>query len=194
VEGISKSLLVHSVQLRWTLPTFVDFKPVDEKIGDVTIKVGRDLKRRLYSGFIGHQVGMNLDLFRTSLEIYRLKLKELIGSVPSNDELQAINVQFNRDFQGLRLEGLQAMTVTSILGVLERFYNKNQGLRTEIQVGPISVRDIEVLLRGGVTGYNLVQSNFALLKEIRNLKEVWIKQTPYLSNIYRLLVELINKL
>ncbi len=102
-------------------------------------------------------------------------------------------MQFNRDLESIRLEGVKSVTVSSILGVLERFYNKSYGLRTEVQAVPKSVRDIEFLLRGGVTGYNLVQSNFALIGEVRDLKETWKHQTPILSGIYGLLRELVDK-
>lgn len=192
--GVDKPLLVHSVQLRWVPGDFVVFAPVVEEVGSVIIKVGRDVKRRRVSGFIGHPVGMDLDLFRSSLLIFRLKVKDLFGRAPLVDELQVINVQFNRDLEGVRLEGLKAVTVTSVLGVMERFYNKPWGVRTEVQAAPRSVRDIEIMLRGGVTMFNVAQSNFVLAAEVRRLIDVQKGQAPILASIYRLMEELLKRM
>lgn len=199
IGGLSvdlSDLKVHSVQFQW-VPSigFFAVDPLEEFIGDVVLRFGRDLRRRRYSGFLGHGgLGMDLDLFLMSLMAWKLIAARRVGVDPLNDDLKISNVQFNRELVGARLEGCNSLTMTSVLGVLERFYNKPGRVRAEVQAVPKSVREIEAVLRGGVHGYNLQRQTLMMVQELRDIKDFWKHLSPVFLGIVKIQKEILKKL
>jgi hypothetical protein len=65
-------------------------------------------------------------------------------------------LEFNRDFPGLKLEGMSCLTINDMMGTLYRFYNKPRlGLRMEVTMatpvattGVVSLRDCLAYVKG----------------------------------------------
>jgi hypothetical protein len=100
-----------------------------------------------------------------------LVMREL--GVSDRLQIRVSSAEFNRDYEGLRLDGAQAVTLYSFDGTFERYYNKAKGLRHEVKATNIKdVTVMDTLLKGGVTAYNVAQAQFAMSQEIRSLAEV----------------------
>lgn len=219
IAGLASDLRIHSLQLKWrpanivragmdyaTDPLkpelvylesswhFLEFEPIEERLGPVIIRVGRDRRRKTISGFLGHKgLGMDLDLFRVAMLSWRLMVQDLTEQMPELDAIEITNAQFNRDLQDVRIEGCKALTVRSVLGIMERFYNKADRVRHEVQATPKSIQDIEHVLQGGVSGYNMIQTNFMLSQEIRGLTKKMDDNLKMMGSIYRIMAQILQK-
>jgi hypothetical protein len=79
----------------------------------------------------------------------------------------------NKDYGGVRLDGVTCLTVKGLYDVIERVYQKEENVvRQEFKVTtPIELRNFEGLLQGGLGQYNMTQVNFEMVQEIRRLTE-----------------------
>ena len=75
--------------------------------------------------------------------------------------------EFNNDWQGIRLDGVKAITVKAFDGSFRRIYNKRFGLRDEVKaVGARRVEDVLSLMQGGVSTYTTQQFLFRTLQQL----------------------------
>jgi len=89
-------------------------------------------------------------------------------------EFETVNCDFNEDYIGVQLDGVKSVTVRDFLGNLERIYNKGPNVvRSEVRfpAEKMTIESMLTLLKGGITPYNILQTQFALLKKIENLYE-----------------------
>lgn len=79
----------------------------------------------------------------------------------------------NKDYSGVRLDGVQCVTVKGLYDVIERVYQKEENLvRHEFKVStPMDLRNFEGLLKGGLGQYNITQVNFETIQELRHQEE-----------------------
>lgn len=100
--------------------------------------------------------------FRLLVEI---ALRE-VGQADWNKVL-ATSFEFNHDYAGLMLDGVKAITLTTLDGSFRRIYNKRLGLRDEVKtVGSIQVDRVLSLLEGGNI-YNAMQLLSSAVTELR---------------------------
>ena len=80
--------------------------------------------------------------------------------------------ELNNDFEGIRLDGVQAVTLKAFDGSFRRMYQKHFGVRDEVKVvGSVPVENVLTLLKGGVDSYNISQLLFGVAQEIRAERE-----------------------
>ena len=90
----------------------------------------------------------------------------------------------NKDYKDIRFDGIKCLTVKDLNGVLERLYNKGDGLRSEVKVStPMSVGQIEALLKGGMTPYQILQGQALTNKKIDELTDVMKHTNGFLVQI-----------
>ncbi len=106
-------------------------------------------------------------------------------SVPKNAPIYVTSFELNHDFAGIQLDGCKSMTLRAFDGSFERLYNKYRNVvRREVRpVGKTSPEAISALLRGGVTGYNLLQLVSLLINEIRGYTEAQKYTNRILSDL-----------
>lgn len=117
--------------------------------------------------------------------------------VGSPEQLEVVSYEIGHDYEGVRLDGAKCLTLKAFDGAIERFYNKRidgrDVLRHEAKVPKgVSVVSVEALLQGGVTSYNVMQSQFAMQQSIRELAEsvkgsnrLSVDQAIKLENIFK---------
>ena len=91
------------------------------------------------------------------------------GERPPPQSILVVTCEVNEDHQGIRIDGANSITLTSFIGDLERIYNRENGLRSEIKVQGTTLDAIYSLLKGGVSVYSMLQAQFALFKRVEDL-------------------------
>ena len=165
-------LTVHNVSLRVCLVEDVVSWVVDEFVGDVKVHVCFGSERRKVSGYIANDFGMGKDACLFAVHRWLdIAEKHLGHSLP--EVLELTSFEQNRDFGGIRLDGVQCVTKKGLDDVIERVYQKEEGLvRAEHKVSKsMSFTEFESLLQGGVAGYNQTQAQFALMQQVGQLTE-----------------------
>ena len=68
------------------------------------------------------------------------------------DDWRVVRYELLLDHEGVLLEGVRSLTWRDLEGTLEKYYNREAGMRRELRGSrPASVGDLEALIRGGVT-------------------------------------------
>jgi hypothetical protein len=105
---------------------------------------------------------------------FRLLLDVVLRELDVSDwsKMTVSSFEFNNDFEGVRLDGCQAVTLKSFDGSFRRLYNRKYGLRDEVKaVGCRRIEDVLAMLQGGVSNYNILQLLFMILSETRAERE-----------------------
>lgn len=142
-------------------------KTVDYGVCGVTIVVGEN---NVANVMVDCYKGVSLDYTAYRMLISSLK-REL--SVPNDDSVLVTSFELNIDYAGLKLDGVQAMTLTAFDGSFERLYNKGKNLlRSEVRaVGSTTPEAVYQLLKGGVSTYNLMQGLALVVNEMRQERQ-----------------------
>jgi len=149
------------------------------------------LERKKVSIFVSCDGGMDRNAVLLALhrgfDIVRLRLGvELEDIVLKTFEL-------NRDFVGVRLDRSQCITRKGLFDMVERIYQREDCVRHEFKVSrDVSLTEFESLLQGGVSSYNVTQSSFALIQEVRKLAEAIKSTNQYLSDQSKILEGVVN--
>jgi hypothetical protein len=165
-------LTVHNVSLRVSLSEDVVSWVKDEFVGDVKIHVCFGSERRKVSGYIANDFGMGKDACLFAIHRWFDIAENHLGrALP--EPLELTSFEQNRDYGGLRIDGVQCVTKKGLDGMIERVYQKEEGLvRAEHKVSKsMTFTEFESLLQGGVSGYNQVQGQFALMQQVGALTE-----------------------
>ena len=89
-----------------------------------------------------------------------------------NPHWRVRNFEFLWDQGGIRLEGVEAVTIEDLDSTLEKYYNKGEGIRREVRSSrSIPMRDLTSLIQGGMTTYQVVQGVGDVDARIRELTE-----------------------
>lgn len=112
--------------------------PWDE--GDVhfNITVGRK-RRKLTLQILQNKPGLNYNGLSLALSLARKRIGDILNWTPRIEELTVENFQFNVDHKYIRMEGVNSISVKSLLGTVYRVYNKDEVLRVEMQGGGLSI-------------------------------------------------------
>ena len=183
--GVGKPPRVHNLRVGFKAKVKRS-EDVRERWDDCRLRVLFGVKRGYVSGWISSERG--LDLTSCLLVVQRFKdvASSRLGWAPGDKEISVTTCEFNEDFAGVRLDGLSCVTVESFFGALERLYNKAEGLRSEVKVQPESLESVYAVLKGGVSQYNILQSNFALMRKVEALVEAVKWQNRELQTLGKL--------
>lgn len=159
---------VHDLRLVWSVGKLTVVPSFYDVVGGVSVEVVFGVKRGKVSATVACDEGM--DFHTVCFAVDRVKRVAWEKAGVNLDGFECtVCCEFNEDFQSLRLDGAKCVTVKSFLGDLERVYDKNGSVRSEIKVAKTSIESMYALLKGGVTPYNILQGLFVLTKEMRQI-------------------------
>jgi len=156
----------------------------------VKLRVLFGVKRKQITGFASCDAGMDLDKTVLIVRAFKSIIWDRVGLRVRDDMIRVVSCELNEDRQDLRLDGLNCVTVKDFRGFLERIYNKNGGLRSEVKVKPQSLDHIYATLKGGLTSSQILQSVGLLVGEIRELKEIM----KFQNGVYLKVLDAVNGL
>ena len=166
-------LTIHNIGLRVVLSEDVGSWVCDERVGDVKVHVCFGSERRKVSGYIANDFGMGKDACLFAMHRWFDIAEEHLGRCLP-EPLEVTTFEQNRDFAGVKLEGgFKCVTRRGLDGMIERVYQKEEGLvRAEHKVTKeMTFTEFDALLKGGVSGYNQTQAQFALMQQVGQLTE-----------------------
>jgi len=166
---------------------------IKEQVGDVGIRIIFGVKRRKVTGLISREQGMDYTQTIMALELFRLFIAQRTDQDIDYDKIEVHSCEFLEDYSQLRLDGVKCVTVKSFLGDLERVYNREHGLRSEVKVQPQDVNTIMTLLKGGVSSYNILQGQFLMVQKIEHLTEAVKGSNRLTSTLIGLMKELLDR-
>ncbi len=79
----------------------------------------------------------------------------------------------NKDYHGVRIDGVQCVTKTDLFGMVERVYQKEENLvrKERKTVRPVSVNKFEEAIAMGFAGADKAQEHFELKEEVKRVSE-----------------------
>ena len=163
-------LCVHNVSLRFFAGTISHWVQ-DEVVGGVKIHVCFGQERRKVSGYIACDAGMSHDACLLALNRWFDLVEGRLGR-PVVD-LELLTFECNKDYYGVRIDGVQCVTKKDLYCMVERVYQKEENLvRKEWKVSePMSVNAFEVALKKGINDHDRVQASFELKEEVKRVSE-----------------------
>ena len=168
--GVGKQppVRVHDLRLVWEVDVKKRVCELHEVVGDVKLDVTVGSKRGKVSAMVACDEGMDYNTVAFVVDkIRRLAWEE--GGVNLDPRECVVCCEFNEDYTEYRIDGLKCATVRSFLGDLERVYNKEDVLRSEVKVSETSLPAVFTMLKGGVTTYHVFQAQMMILQETRKL-------------------------
>lgn len=166
---------------------------VTEQVGAVKVRVVFGEKRDKVSIFISCDAGMDRNTCLLALDkgfgIVKLRLgKDL-------EQVCLKTFELNRDFLGVRVDRPTCITRVGLYDMVERVYQKAEGVRHEWKVSKeMPLAEFEALLQGGVTSYNIMQANYALVQEVKRLTEAQKMTNDLLGQYGRVLEALMKRI
>ena len=164
VLGVSE-VRVHDVRLVWDVGLRGCLGEVHEVVGGVKVDCQFGSVRGKVSATVACDEGMDFHTVCFAVDLVRRFAWEKAG-VNLDVHVCSVCCEFNEDFKHVRLDGVRCATVQSFLGDLERVYQKQDCVRSEIKVEETSLEGMYALLKGGVSSYNILQSQFLLMKKL----------------------------
>lgn len=184
--------MVHNIRLSSNLCQNVKHDVVDERTGGVGVHVVFGEERRKVSGWIKCDAGMVYDSCMFALNRWFDIVEGKLGFAVNDLKLTCFEV--NKDYHGVRVEGVQCLTRSGLFGMIERFYQKeNNILRHEWKVTtPTSINEFDATLRSGLDNAQKSQASFETAERIARLAEAQKYTNSRLLNVERLLEALVK--
>lgn len=150
----------------------IDFHfDIIEKIAGVKIEVEGGKQRGNVTVYISCDAGMDRNTCFLAMDKGFGIAKEKLGEDLTDIELKTFEI--NRDYLGTRIDRKTCITKKGLYDMVERVYQKEQGVRHEWKVStPMPISDFESLLMGGMSNYNSMQANYMLVQETKRLTDV----------------------
>lgn len=192
-HGIVKdSVCVHNLVFSVASPGLAKgIKKFENWFGSVKLRVVFGSRNEKVTGFVSCDEGMDLDKYVFVVDKFKSVIFDRLGVKISDGEINVVTFELNKDRKDIRLDGVKCLTVKDFTGVLERIYNKEEGVRSEVKIAqPMSVGAIESLLKGGMTPYQILQSVGLLRQDFKQYFEAQKQTNRLLAN---LLLELRKK-
>jgi hypothetical protein len=181
-------LAVHNISLRSFVCQDVKSWEKDEFTGGVKIHVCFGSERRKISGYIACDVGgMSHDACLLALNRWFDIVQDHLGWQLS--DLQILTFECNKDYHGVRIDGVLCVTKTNLFGMIERVYQKEENLVRKEQktVTPMSVNKFEEAISKGFNDTANSQANFELKREVKGNSEALKYTNSRLLGVERLL-------
>ena len=180
-------LCVHNISLRSFVCQDVKSWEKDEFVGGVKIHVCFGSERRKISGYIACDVGgMSHDACLLALHRWFDVVQDHLGW--QLNDLEILTFECNKDYHGVRIDGVQCVTKTDLFGMVERVYQKEEALvRKEHKVTrPMSVTKFEEAISKGFIDSEKAQLSFELREEIKRVGEALKFNNSRLLQVERL--------
>jgi hypothetical protein len=161
-------LAVHNISLRSFVCQDVKSWEKDEFIGGVKIHVCFGSERRKISGYIACDIsGMSHDACLLALNRWFDIVQDHLGW--QLNDLQILTFECNKDYHGVRIDGVACVTKTDLYGMVERVYQKEENLVRKEQktVVPMSVNKFEEAISKGFNDSANSQANFEIKREVK---------------------------
>ena len=181
-------LAVHNISLRSFVCQDVKSWEKDEFVGGVKIHVCFGSERHKISGYIACDVGgMSHDACLLALNRWFDIVQDHLGF--QLNDLQILTFELNKDYHGLRIDGVQCVTRTDLYGMIERVYQKEENLVRKEQktVTPMSVNKFEEAISKGFNEHSNSQANFELKQEVKGNSEALKFTNSRLMGLERLI-------
>ncbi|MCJ7762067.1 hypothetical protein MUP38_01260, partial [Candidatus Bathyarchaeota archaeon] len=188
-------LCVHNISLRSFVCQDVKSWEKDEFVGGVKIHVCFGSERRKISGYIACDVGgMSHDACLLALHRWFDIVQDHLGW--QLNDLEILTFECNKDYHGVRIDGVQCVTKTDLFGMVERVYQKEEALvRKEHKVTrPMSVTKFEEAISKGFVDSEKAQLSFELREEIKRVGEALKFNNSRLLQVERLQEAIYNVL
>jgi hypothetical protein len=188
-------LCVHNISLRSFVCQDVKSWEKDEFVGGVKIHVCFGSERRKISGYIACDVGgMSHDACLLALHRWFDIAEDHLGW--QLNDLEILTFECNKDYHGVRIDGVQCVTKTDLFGMVERVYQKEENLvRKERKVTrPMSVTKFEEAISKGFKDSEGAQHNFELKREVARNSEALKFTNSRLLQVERLQEAIYNVL
>ena len=180
-------LCVHNISLRSFVCQDVKSWVKDEFVGGVKIHVCFGSERRKISGYIACDVGgMSHDACLLALNRWFDVVQDHLGW--QLNDLEILTFECNKDYYGVRIDGVQCVTKLDLYGMVERVYQKEENLvRKEQKVTrPMSVTKFEEAISKGFADHDKVQVSFELKEEVKRVAEALKFNNSRLLGVERL--------
>jgi hypothetical protein len=165
-------LCVHNISLRSFVCQDVKSWEKDEFVGGVKIHVCFGSERRKISGYIACDIGgMSHDACLLALHRWFDIVQDHLGW--QLNDLEILTFECNKDYHGVRIDGVQCVTKTDLFGMVERVYQKEENLvrKERKTVRPVSVNKFEEAIAMGFAGVDKAQEHFELKQEVKRVSE-----------------------
>jgi hypothetical protein len=177
-------LSVHNITLRSFVCQDIAHWEKDEVVGGVKIHVCFGSERRKVTGYIACDVGgMSHDACLLALNRWFDLVNSRLGF--QLNDLEILTFECNKDYHGIRLDGVQCITRTGLSGMIDRIYQKEDAMvRAECKViTPVSVNKLEQAL-GNFEGFQSSQQLYEIKREVmRNTEAVKFNNSRLLDVI-----------
>jgi len=165
-------LCVHNISLQSNICQSVRHWETDEIVGGVKIHVCFGSERRKVSGFISCDVGgMTHDACLLALNRWFDIVEGKLGF--GLTEVKVTTFELNKDYHGVRVDGVSCITRSDLFGMIDRVYQKEEQLiRKERKVlTPMSINLFEEAIQKGVVDLEHNQERFELHREVKQNTE-----------------------
>ena len=165
-------LSVHNISLRSFVCQDVKHWEKDEFVGGVKIHICFGSERRKISGYLACDVGgMSHDACLLALNRWFDLVNDHLGF--QLNDLEILTFECNKDYHGIRLDGVQCITKIDLYGMVERVYQKEEALvRKERKITkPISVNRFEQAISRGFADTERSLHAFELREEVKRNTE-----------------------
>ena len=119
-------LCVHNISLRSFVCEDVLHWETDEVVGGVKLHVCFGSERRKISGFVACDAGMSHDAYLFALHRWFDLAEKHLGR--SLADLELLTFEANKDYYGVRVDGVQCVTKKGLFDMVERLYQKEENL------------------------------------------------------------------
>jgi hypothetical protein len=188
-------LCVHNISLRSFICQDVRSWVKDEFVGGVKIHVCFGSERRKISGYIACDVGgMSHDACLLALNRWFDIVQDHLGW--QLNDLEILTFECNKDYHGVRIDGVQCVTKTDLFGMVERVYQKEESLvRKERKITrPMNVTKFEEAISKGFNESEKLQVSFELREEVKRVGEALKFNNSRLLGVERLQEAIYNSL
>jgi len=163
-----KPLMVHNIRLHANVSVNIKSDVVVEDVGNVRVKVVFGEQRRKVSGFISCDVGLSHDACRLALNRWFDIAERRLGFALVDVVLTTF--ELNKDYAGVKIDGVNCMTRRDLFGFIERVYQKEANVvRKEVKASaPMSINRFEEAIAKGFQGVSQAQELFDLRNTVRD--------------------------
>jgi len=162
------------------------------EVGGLGVRIVYGFRYGRVTGRLSCAEGLSyLELKLAFREVGR-RISDVLHSSVDPDGILVTNLEWFKDYSGVRIEGVKCLTARTLLGFLERVYNKPYGVRHEFKVqGEFTLPTFYAMVHGGVSAANVTMTNFMLLKEVRSVvaelhedKAISLTLVPLIKDLY----------
>ena len=128
--GVTGSPKVQNVRLRYVCPngTISEHKKVTEIMDTIKMQVTLGKTHNLATTVISAEPPMSLRELKVMVCTFRRIIKEKIGLDVMENVIEVSEIELITDFRKIRLDGLNAITLISFFGYMEKWYNKKENM------------------------------------------------------------------